>query len=109
MEELNETYTLTVMSSDTHPQIFQQIEPGYVYNSPKGAPSCEFYNFSVTATYVATLATYTGAGCNVHSEVFNIMLPSLPDIARVESSIDYVLEKRSTMGFELQVSFTVSI
>ena len=105
---LYETYTLTVMSSGTQLQVFQQIEPGYVYNAPKGVPPCEFYNFSVTATYVGTMATYAGAGCNVHSKVSNIMLPSLPDIVNMESSVVYVLEKRSTMGFKLQVSFMVS-
>ena len=108
VETINETYTLTVMSNHTRPQIFHQIEPGYVYNAPEGAPPCALYNFSVTATYIGTMATYTGAGCNVYSEVLNIMLPSLPDISRMESSVDYVLEKRSTVGFELRISFMVS-
>ena len=105
---LYENYTLKVMSSDTQLQVIQQNETGYLYNAPKGAKPCEFYNFSVTATYVGTMATYTGADCNVHSEVLNIMLPSLPDIARIESSLEYVLKKRSTMEYELQVSFVVS-
>ena len=103
-----ETYVLTVMSGDTQPQVFHQNETSFVYNAPKGSPPCEFYNFSVTANYVGTMTTYTGADCNVHSKVFNIMLPSLPDIGRMESSLDYILEKKSPAGFELRVSFMVS-
>ena len=108
VEDIYETYVLTVMSGDTQPQVFQQNEMSHVYDAPQGSPPCEFYNFSVTATYVGTMTTYTGADCNAHSELFNVMLPSLPDIGRMESSLDYVLEKKPTTGFELLVSFMVS-
>ena len=42
-----------------------------MFTAPEGAPPCEVYNFSVTATY---------AGATCTSPVLNIMIPSLPDI-----------------------------
>ena len=80
-------------------------ESYYYFTAPEGAPPCEVYNFSVTATYVG--ATYTGAGCSVPSPVLSTMLPSLPIIDRLESSFNYVLSKKSS-GLSLQVSFEVS-
>ena len=68
-------------------------QPYYVFTAPEGAPPCEVYNFSVTATYIG--ATYTGAGCSVPSPVLSRMLPSLPDIKRLQSSHSYSLEKQS--------------
>ena len=108
MEDIYETYTLTVMRSNAQPQIIPCDQPGCVFNTLKGVPPCTLYNFTATATYGGTRANYTGAGCSVHSAVVNIMLPSLPDIGMMESSLDYVLEKMSTTGFELRVSFLVS-
>ena len=109
MEDIYETYTLTVMRSNAQPQILPCDQPGCIFNASKGVPPCALYNFTATATYSGARANYNGAGCNVHSTVVNVMLPSLPDIGRTESSLDYVLEKRSTsMGFELRVSFLVS-
>ena len=80
-------------------------ESHYHFTAPDGAPPCEVYNFSVTATYVG--ATYTGAGCSVPSPVLSTMLPSLPSIDRLESSLNFVLSKKSG-GLSLQVSFEVS-
>ena len=80
-------------------------ESHYHFTAPEGAPPCEVYNFSVTATYVG--ATYTGAGCSVPSRVFSTMLPSLPSIDRLESSLNFVLSKKSG-GLSLLVSFEVS-
>ena len=77
----------------------------YHFTAPEGAPPCEVYNFSVTATYVG--ATYTGAGCSVPSPVLSTMLPSLPSIDRLESSLNFVLSKKSG-GLSLHVSFKVS-
>ena len=108
MEDIYETYTLTVMRSNAQPQILPCDQPGCIFNASKGVPPCALYNFTATATYSGTRANYTEAGCSVHSAVVNIMLPSLPDIGKMESSLHYVLEKKSTMGFELRVSFLVS-
>ena len=108
MEDIYETYTLTVMRSNAQPQILPCDQPGCIFNASKGVPPCALYNFTATAIYGGTRANYNGAGCSVHGTVVNIMLPSLPDISKMESSLDYVLEKMSTTGFELQVSFLVS-
>ena len=64
-------------------------EPHHSFTAPEGAPPCEVYNFSVTATYIG--ATYTGAGCRAPSPVISRMLPSLPDIKRLNSSLTYSL------------------
>ena len=106
LEDINQIYMLTVTSSNTHPQTLQLHQPFYVFTAPEGAPPCEVYNFSVTATYVG--ATYTGAGCSVPSPVLSRMLPSLPDISRLESSVEYSLEKHSDSSIALNVSFMVS-
>ena len=108
IEDVNPVYTLTVTSSNTPPQILQLHQPYYVFNAPGGAPPCEVYNFSATATYDIAGASYTGAGCSVPSPVFSKMLPSLPDISRLESSMEYSLEKDSDKGITLNVFFTVS-
>ena len=76
----------------------------YHFTAPEGAPPCEVYNFSVTATHVG--ATYIGASCSVPSPVLSTMLPSLPNISQLESSLGHVLEKRST-GFFVDVFFEV--
>ena len=55
----NQMYTLSVTSPSTREQMFVLYEPYYLFTAPEGAPPCEVYNFSVTATYVG--ATYTGA------------------------------------------------
>ena len=103
--ETNRTYNLIVMSSTNQQLVFTLQNPNYIFTAPEGAPPCEVYNFSVTATYIG--ATYTGAGCSDASPVLSRMLPSLPNISRLESSLDYVLEKRST-SFIVKVSFEVS-
>ena len=73
---------------------------------PKDASPCEVYNFSVTATYPG--ATYTGTGCSVPSPVFTTMLPSLPNITRLESSVKYSLKKNLSGRVVLRVTFMVS-
>ena len=89
-------YILTIVtSSNTQPQILKLHQPYYEFTAPEDAPTCDVYNFSVTATYVG--ATFTGAGCSVPSPVLSRMLPSLPDITKFESSLgNYSLEKNST-------------
>ena len=77
----------------------------YNFTAPEGAPPCEVYNFSVTATYIG--ATYTGPDCSVPSNIIEMMLPSLPNIARLESSLVYSLVQTSKQ-FILNISLEVS-
>jgi hypothetical protein len=99
------SFCLTVSNGSNSQDILSGLNESYYnFTAPEGAPPCEVYNFSVTATYVG--ATYTGAGCSVPSPVLSTMLPSLPNISRLESSLDFVLEKRST-DFVVEVSFKV--
>ena len=102
--EPKQTYTLSVKSPSTQELTFQLYEPYHLFTAPEGAPPCEIYDFSVTATYVG--ATYTGAGCSVPSPVLSRMLPSLPDIDLLESSINYSLKKQSGKVI-LSVSYQV--
>ena len=106
-QDVKQTYTLTVISSSTQPMSFQLQELYFTFTAPEGAPPCEVYNFSVTATYVG--ATYTGAGCSIPSPVLSRMLPSLPDIDRLESSLEYsLIFNRQYTRLTLTVSFEVS-
>ena len=99
------TYNLTVVNSTNQLLAFILQKPYHIFTAPEGAPPCEVYNFSVTAAYIG--ATYTGAGCSDTTTVLSRMMPSLPNISRLESTLDYVLEKRST-SFVVKVSFEVS-
>ena len=103
--ETNRTYNLTVINSTNQQLVFTLQKPNYIFTVPEGAPPCEVYNFSITATYIG--ATYTGVGCSDASPVLSRMLPSLPNISRLESSLEYALEKQST-SFVVMVSFEVS-
>ena len=80
-------------------EIISVSDSSYCYTAPKG----EVYNFSVTATYVG--AMYTGTGCNKPSPVLSRMLPSLPSINRMESSINCSLKKDGKIF--LSLSFKV--
>ena len=104
--DTNLTYELSIVSPNTEKVTAQLQEPHYLFSAPEGAPACEVYNFSVTATYVG--ATYTGAGCSEPSPVISRMLHSLPDIGALESSLNYTLKKESGKLF-LIVSFQVTI
>ena len=100
-------FSLTVSrGSSSQLENISEVNESYIVNftAPEGVPPCEVYNFSVTATYVG--ATYTGAGCSVPSPVLSRMLPSLPNISRLESSLNYMLGKQST-AFVIEVSFEV--
>ena len=96
---------MTINDSNKLKMSTQYSEPYFLFTAPKDAPPCEVYNFSVTATYVG--ATYTGAGCSVPSPVLSTMLPSLPDITPVESSIQYDLIKQD-IKLIINVTFEVS-
>ena len=86
-------YSLKVISKSATPlQFFQVQEPFYVYTAahvPEDPPPCEIYNFSVAATYIGATYTGSGAGCRVPSLVISRMLPSLPDISKLESTLKY--------------------
>ena len=102
-------FSLTI-SHGSNQTVVQLNESFYAFTAPKGAPACEVYNFSVTATYVG--ATYTGAGCSEHSSVFSTILPgSLPDIDKLDSSVAYSLVKElfSSEGVTLQISYMVGM
>ena len=87
--ESNRLYLLTAVNSINQQWTFTTQEPYLHFIAPEGAPPCEIYNFSVTATYVG--ATYTGAGCSVPSPMLSTMLPSLPLIGDLQS---YSIEKQ---------------
>ena len=99
-----DNFTLTVSSFNTQQYSFLVDKPHFVFSAPKDAPACEVYNFSVTSTYVG--ATYTGAGCSTASPVISRMLTSLPDVAYLESSLNYTLEKE-TNGTKLRVELVM--
>ena len=104
--DTNESYFLTISSTycDLTCESVELHEPPFEFTAPDGAPTCELYNFSVIATYAG--ARYTGTGCSVPSSIQS-MLPSFPDIKRLESSLRYSLIKRA-MSVTLNVSFKVS-
>ena len=106
-QDVNWTYSLTVTADSTPMSTLQLNESHYVFSSQSSPSSCEVYNFSVTATPLG--ATYTGDGCSVLSPVLSRMLPSLPDVTTLESTIIYSLryESDSTDGFVLTVHFKV--
>ena len=107
--KLNYNLKVVTNSGTIPPQSFQVQEPFYVVTAPdpERTPPCEVYNFSVTATYVG--ATYTGAGCSVPSPAFSRMLPSLPDISQLESTLKYSISSdHDSEGVTLNVSFMVS-
>ena len=97
--------TMTVIYGSSQ-KVITTTEHYYSFTAPEGAPPCEVYNFSVTATYVG--ASYTGAGCSVPSSTMNRMLPSLPDIERLNSSHTYsIVLIRGDL--KLNVTFEVCI
>ena len=83
--------TVTSASVNTESRTLRVDQAHYVFTAPPNAPPCEVYNFSVTATPVG--ATYTGDGCSVPSPTFSTMLPSLPDVSKLESSLNYSMNK----------------
>ena len=105
--DTKQIYELTVTHSHTQEwTILKLHEPYYMFSVPEDAPPCEVYNFSVSATYIG--ATYTGPSCSVPSPVLSRVLPSPPDITRLESSLNYTLQKRSGKII-LLVSYLVSV
>ena len=78
-------------------------ESYYYFSAPEDAPPCEVYNFSVTDTYIGS--TYNG--CHVSSPVLSTMLPSLPNINKIEPSINYSLKNEGKEKIILSLSFKV--
>ena len=105
----NQTQYILSVTTDDSTETFLSYEPYYIFTNHEGAPPCEVYNFSVTATYVG--ATYTGAGCSEPSPVISRMLPTIPEITKLESSIDYSLIKSEQSSGEviLTVNFKVML
>ena len=101
----NSSFLLTISNISTS-NVVTLNNPIYLFSIPKDAPPCEVYNFSVTATYVG--ATYTGAGCSVPSPVLSTMLPSLPDIDKMERTIEYTLAANTFGELILNVSLEVN-
>jgi hypothetical protein len=65
-------------------------ESHYHFTAPEGAPPCEVYNFSVTATYVG--ATYTGAGCSLPLETLMLYSRNPLDTNRFWMKVDLLGE-----------------
>lgn len=98
---------LTVVNTINQQWMFQLQHPYHIFIAPENASPCEIYTFKVSYTYVG--ATYTGDGCSVQSPVLSTMLPSLPQISRMQSSQNYSLEKLTgelILTVYFQVSFT---
>ena len=101
-----QAYSVTVSCGSSSKEI-PLNESFYYFTVPDSAPPCEVYNLSVIATYVS--ATYTGDDCSAPSTVLSRMLPPLPDIDQVESSLSYSLTKHPKRGIILRVSFVVCL
>ena len=104
----NQFFNFTVVSQNTQAQRFLLNEPQFNFTAPNDAPPCEVYNFSVTATPNVDGTRYSGDGCSVHYSMRSVVLPSLPDITRLEMSLNYTLENSLEDGFELKVTYKVS-
>ena len=98
----HKSYTLTVTSINTQPQLHESLGSYFLFTAPEGAPPCEVYNFSIAAAYVGT--TYTGPGCHV---VLSRMLPSLPNKEGLESSFNYSIEWEGVNAISITVSLKV--
>ena len=106
--EINAQIFSLTMSFGFSSQVITLNGSYYYFIAPEGAPPCQVYNFSVAATYNIPGASYTGAGCSVPSPVLSTILPSLPDIDQIESSLSYLLTKQSNGSLALQVLLSVS-
>ena len=105
---LYESYTLMVTSENTQPQLHESLKSSdsFLFTAPEGAPPCDVYNFSVTATYDVVGATNTRVGC---STVLSRMLPSLPNKQGMEYSLNYSIERKETNMISIIVSVKVRL
>ena len=97
-DSVGEFYSLSIDYGSSHDVVLVNDSTHYYFRAPDSAPPCEVYNFSVTATPVG--ATYTGDGCSVPSPVLSRMLPSLPNISSLKSSLNL---RRVVVGFQLEL------
>ena len=98
-------YNLTVVNTASQQWTFTTDDPYYIFTAPKDAPPCEIYNFSLAASYIGV--TYTGDDCGLPPSLeISTMLPSLPDVSRLQSTHNYSLEKQ-TGEIVLKVYFEV--
>ena len=99
---LNESYTLTVISENTQPQLHESLQSSFLFTAPDSAPPCEVYNFTATFDGVGASAE---VGCSV---VLSRMLPSLPNKQGLESSLNYSTEGEDANTVSIVVSIKVS-
>ena len=99
---MNESYTLTVNSENTRPQLHKSLESSFLFTAPDDAPPCEVYKF--TATF-DSIGASTGVGC---SAMLSRMLPSLPNKQGLESSLNYSTEREDDNTVSIVVSIKVS-
>ena len=102
--DVRQIFTLDISHSSTLTVSESLSESYYYFTAPEGAPPCEVYSISVTATYAG--ATYIGPSCSVSSPVLSMMLPSLPDIDGLERSLKHSIVQLP-QEIILNVSFEV--
>jgi hypothetical protein len=103
---LNESYTLTVNSENTQPQLHESLESSFLFIASDDAPPCEVYGFNATFDSVGATALTSGvAGCSV---VFSRMIPSLPNKQGLESSLNYSIEREDANTVSIVISIKVS-
>ena len=101
---LNESYTLTIISENTQPQLHESLQSSFLFTAPDDAPPCEVYNF--TATFDSVGAN-VGVGCSVVLSRM-LSLPSLPNKQGLESSLNYSTEREDANTVSIVVSIKVS-
>ena len=95
-----------MVSHGSQTDVISTNDTSYLFFPPRNASPCEVYNFSVMHTHIG--ATYTGSGCGEPGPVLSTMLPTLPNINNLESSIQYSLKQEPNEGIAMRVTFTVS-
>ena len=111
----NITYTFRVIWENATAEHFnyEQVtsSSSAVFIAPEGAPVCEVYNISVTASYdFFGIINTQNNNCDVSSQLLSMMLPSLPDKKMLELSVEYFLNKErvSRQHVQLRVILLVS-
>lgn len=104
----NVTYTFRVIWGNAAAEHFnyEQVtsSSSAVFIAPEGAPVCEVYNISVTASYdFFGIINTENNNCDVSSQLLSMMLPSLPDKKMLELSVEYFLNKESVSRQRVQL------
>ena len=101
-----ENYTLIVQNTnESSRQTFTLNESFYIFISKEDNSSCAVFNFSVLTSFTSSI--HSGS-CISESNAVQTMLPSLPNITFLESSINVSLA-RGVGSVILSVYFLVSI